>query len=448
MTHRVLPWMKRISAVGGTAVVAVALFPHFEDAYWRRRDPHRVLGDVDSFTTSNSLVTATTTNNNNNNNNDDDNNHKKEKKNLVILGTGWASVSVLKHIDRDRYNVTVVSPRNYFLFTPLLPSVCAGTVTPGAVTVPVRDITSYKALSIWDRVRFMRRGYLPDRVAYLYAAVSDVDPYARTITCRHGMTDDGIDAAEKSSSFDLSYDVLVIGTGATTNTFNTEGVKEHCHYLKETGDATLLRQNVIRNLEKASLPTTTDDEKRRLLSFWVVGGGPTAVEIAAELQDFLHFDIVNPVHATFNQCAGYTSVNLVQSNKDCTCSSRQRKSFVPLFLTFCTVSFILSHHGSAPGVSQENSRFRVGTDEEIQCTGRHRGQGDQGQPRPYFCVRQGDEIDPRFPVRVGRLGHRRGTRSVDPAPHVQIAPTEELSVTENGFAVSGTWCTTRHVRDR
>ena len=290
-------WAKRISAVGGTAVVAVALFPRLEDAYWRRRDPHRALGDNDD-------ATLATTNKKN-----------QHKKNLVILGTGWASVSVLKHIDRDKYHVTVVSPHNYFLFTPLLPSVCAGTITSDAVTVPIRNITSYKALPLWTRLGFMWRGYLPDRVSYLYAAVTDVDPQSKTVTCRH--ENNNYNANDKSSSFALSYDMLVIGTGATTNTFNTQGVQEHCHYLKETGDATLLRQTVLRNLEKASLPTTTEEEKRRLLSFWVVGGGPTAVEFAAELQDFLHFDIVNPVHATFNQCAGYTSVNLVQSNKDC-----------------------------------------------------------------------------------------------------------------------------------
>ena len=114
----------------------------------------------------------------------------------------------------------------------------------------------------------------------------------------------------------MPYDVLVLGTGATTNTFNTEGVHEHCHYIKETGDALLIRQAVLENLEKASLPGTSDEERRTLLSFLIIGGGPTAVEFAAELQDFLQHDVVNPKHAQFNRCAGTTSVTLVQSNQD------------------------------------------------------------------------------------------------------------------------------------
>jgi len=192
--------------------------------------------------------------------------------------------------------------------------VCAGTITPAAVTVPIRDFTTYKALPLMDRLKFLWRGYLPDRVTYLYAAASDVDPESKVVLCEQQA--DGA-ARATTTSFVLPYDILVVGTGATTNTFNTEGVQEHAHYLKETGDATLLRQAVLENLEKASLPTVTEEERRRLLSFWVVGGGPTAVEFAAELQDFLHYDVVNPVHASFHKCAGNTSVTLVQSNKDC-----------------------------------------------------------------------------------------------------------------------------------
>ena len=91
------PWVKRAAAVAGTGVGGVVLFPVVEDFYWQRKDPQRLV-------TNNSLATR-----------------NKEKKELLILGTGWGSVSVLKHIDRDKYNVTIVSPRNYFLFTPLLP---------------------------------------------------------------------------------------------------------------------------------------------------------------------------------------------------------------------------------------------------------------------------------------------------------------------------------------
>ena len=159
----------------------------------------------------------------------------------------------------------------------------------------------------------MWRGYLPDRIQYIYAAATEIDPKNRNVQCEtkgHGGD------SSSASSFNLEYDVLVLGTGATTNTFNTKGVDEYCHFMKETGDATLLRQAVLANLERASLPGVTPEQQRQLLSFYVVGGGPTAVEVAAELQDFLHYDVVNPEHAQYNKVTGKTSVTLVQSNVD------------------------------------------------------------------------------------------------------------------------------------
>jgi NADH dehydrogenase len=66
---------------------------------------------------------------------------------------------------------------------------------------------------------------------------------------------------------------------------------EHCHFLKDISDARLIRNQIISNLERASLPTTADSERRRLLSFVVSGGGPTGVEFAAELYDMLNEDL-------------------------------------------------------------------------------------------------------------------------------------------------------------
>lgn len=278
--------LTRSLAVGGGVAGFAYAFPKIEDKYWYKKAPERVVANAADSSTS----------------------IGSDKKRLVILGTGWASISALKNVDRDKYDVTIVSPRNYFLFTPLLPSVCVGTITQDAVTVPIRDMTTYKALPIWDRVRFMLRGYLPGRCRYIYAGATDIDIEKNVVTCAHESTD-------RSETFDLPYDVLVIGTGATTNTFNTAGVDEYCHYLKQTGDAAIIRQSVLENLEKASLPTTTTEEKKKLLSFYVVGGGPTGLEFAAELQDFLLTDVVNPVKAVYHSCAGNTSVTLVQSNK-------------------------------------------------------------------------------------------------------------------------------------
>ena len=65
---------------------------------------------------------------------------KEEKKKVVVLGTGWAGTSFLKNLNNPRYEVHVVSPRNYFAFTPLLPSVTCGTVEARSIVEPVRNI--------------------------------------------------------------------------------------------------------------------------------------------------------------------------------------------------------------------------------------------------------------------------------------------------------------------
>ena len=74
---------------------------------------------------------------------------------------------------------------------------------------------------------------------------------------------------------------------------NPHGVKglEYCNFLKDVNDARLIRNKVVQNLETACLPSTSDEDRRRLLSFVVCGGGPTGVEFAAELFDVLNEDL-------------------------------------------------------------------------------------------------------------------------------------------------------------
>ena len=89
--------------------------------------------------------------------------------------------------------------------------------------------------------------------------------------------------------FALDYDKLVIAVGVKTNTFGIQSVAQAAHkgdaifFLKQLAHARAIRTNIIDCFERAALPTVTDDEKRRLLSFLVVGGGPTSCEFTAEL---------------------------------------------------------------------------------------------------------------------------------------------------------------------
>ncbi|KAH3675872.1 hypothetical protein WICMUC_002442 [Wickerhamomyces mucosus] len=188
------------------------------------------------------------------------------KKNLVILGSGWGAVSVLKDVDTTQYNVVVVSPRNYFLFTPLLPSAPTGTVSLKSIIEPIRSIARRSA----------------GEVIYYEAEATGIDTTKKTLTIK------GTNAVTQ----DLNYDYLVVAVGAKPNTFGIPGVYENASFLKEIPDAEQVRNKLLNNIEKAANLAKDDPERKRLLNFVVVGGGPTGVEFAAELQDFVDQDLV------------------------------------------------------------------------------------------------------------------------------------------------------------
>ncbi|KAK4617708.1 External alternative NAD(P)H-ubiquinone oxidoreductase B1, mitochondrial [Fulvia fulva] len=191
---------------------------------------------------------------------------QKHKPKLLILGTGWGSIAMLKQLIPGEYHVTVVSPSNHFLFTPMLPSATVGTLEFRSLVEPVRKIIR--------RVK----GH------FIKASAVDVDFSNKLLEL------ESQDANGNKQRFYVPYDKLVIGVGSTTNPHGVKGL-EHCHFLKDISDARKIRNRVIQNLEVASLPTTPDAERRRLLSFVVSGGGPTGVEFAAELYDMLNEDL-------------------------------------------------------------------------------------------------------------------------------------------------------------
>lgn len=88
----------------------------------------------------------------------------------------------------------------------------------------------------------------------------------------------------------VPYDKLVIGVGSDTNTHGLDGL-EHVHFLKTIADARGIRNKIMDNFERACLPTTSEEERKELLSFVVAGGGPTGVEFASELFDMMQEDL-------------------------------------------------------------------------------------------------------------------------------------------------------------
>ncbi|KAG6018068.1 hypothetical protein E4U54_005975 [Claviceps lovelessii] len=192
------------------------------------------------------------------------------KKTLVILGTGWGSVALLKKLDTENYNVVVVSPRNYFLFTPLLPSCTTGTIEHRSIMEPVRAILRHKKAA----------------VKFYEAEASSIDPERKVIKVV-----DNSEIKGAISETEIPYDMLVIGVGAENATFGIPGVRENSCFLKEIGDAQRIRKKIMDCVETAAFKDQTPEEVDRLMHMVVVGGGPTGVEFAGELQDFFEEDI-------------------------------------------------------------------------------------------------------------------------------------------------------------
>ena len=206
---------------------------------------------------------------------------KPEGTRLLVLGTGFGAFHIARDVGTE-YDVTVVSPRNHFLFTPLLPSTTVGSIEFRSIIEPIRHARK--------------------DLQFYHATADSVDPVAHTVRCT-GITD--------GHPFTLTYDVLVIAVGAVSNTFNVPGVAEHALFLKELSDARVLRGRIIQCFERANLPGISADERRRLMHFVVCGGGPTGVEFAAELNDFLVQDL-SRVYPRLTQEARITLVEAMK----------------------------------------------------------------------------------------------------------------------------------------
>ncbi|EFN54551.1 hypothetical protein CHLNCDRAFT_58189 [Chlorella variabilis] len=234
----------------------------------------------------------------------------KRKTRVVVLGSGWGAVAFLKNLDwkgafgpNGQYEVVVVSPRSYFLYTPLLPGAAAGSVQERSIMEPIRNL-------------------LAGQGQYYQAACTSIDAERQVLHCavnkchvcealdhesgkcqagggggKKGWMKGGAaappaaPAAHELDTFEVPYDILLVGVGSVNNTFGIQGVAERCFFLKSIDDAHRLRVHISKVVEHAGLPHLTREERRRHLNFVVVGGGPTGVELAAELHDFVQEDV-------------------------------------------------------------------------------------------------------------------------------------------------------------
>eukprot|EP00045_Choanoeca_perplexa_P005670 m.47698 g.47698 ORF g.47698 m.47698 type:complete len:273 (-) comp13240_c0_seq10:1619-2437(-) len=172
-----------------------------------------------------------------------------------------------RDLNHDKYKLTMVSPRDHMLFTPLLASTTVGTLEHRSIIEPVRPSAA-------------KNGW-----RYLQAEATAIDFATKTVSCTYSQP-----VFSEDRSVNLTYDKLVVGIGAVPNTFGVPGVIEHAFFLKEAEDGRAIRRRIHDCLEAASDTTLPEQTRQELTNFVVVGGGPTGVEFAAELTDFLRQD--------------------------------------------------------------------------------------------------------------------------------------------------------------
>lgn len=147
-------------------------------------------------------------------------------------------------------------------------------------------------------------------VKYIEAKATSIDPATRTISCESIVcADDQATDCLLPDEFTVDYDRLVVSVGAQINTFGIPGVYEHCEFIKETSDALRIRKRIVNCFERAKVPGLSEEEKRRRLSFVVIGAGPAGLEFTAELRDFIEQD--GPKY--YCDLIPYVSIKLVEA---------------------------------------------------------------------------------------------------------------------------------------
>lgn len=223
------------------------------------------------------------------------------KERVVILGSGWAGYGFARTLDPAKYERIVISPRSYFVFTPLLASTSVGTLEFRSILEPVRRLPGkigfYQGWA--DDIDFDRKTIRVETNAAEEAASKTVvpAPAAAPPPSKAGGAEKAVAVPKpaKGDLIDIPYDKLVIACGAYSQTFGIEGVREHAHFLRDIGDARRIRLRVLSLFEQCSYPRGSDHlsdaDKRQLLHFAIVGGGPTGIEFAAELHDLIRDDL-------------------------------------------------------------------------------------------------------------------------------------------------------------
>ncbi|MBD2384996.1 NAD(P)/FAD-dependent oxidoreductase [Cylindrospermum sp. FACHB-282] len=174
---------------------------------------------------------------------------------VVIVGGGFGGLYAAKALKTANVNVTLIDKRNFHLFQPLLYQVATGTLSPSDISAPLRSVFSKSK-----------------NTKVLLGEVNDIDPKAQQVILGDEV---------------VRYDTLIVATGANHSYFGKDSWKEVAPGLKTVEDAIEMRRRIFGAFEAAE--KETDLEKRRaFLTFVIVGGGPTGVELAGAIAELAY----------------------------------------------------------------------------------------------------------------------------------------------------------------
>lgn len=172
------------------------------------------------------------------------------RKTVVVIGGGFAGLNLVKRLDPGQYRVKLIDRNNFNSFPPLFYQIASSGLDAGNISFPFRR-----------ELKKLRN------VSYHMGHVKNIDVVAKTVT---------------TSYETMTYDLLVIAAGTTNNFFGMKDLDKQVFCIKTAAEAAHARDEILDRLERGAI--CTDPERRRqLLSFLVVGGGPSGVEIAGAL---------------------------------------------------------------------------------------------------------------------------------------------------------------------
>ena len=182
---------------------------------------------------------------------------------IVVVGAGFGGVKVAKGLSELPVDVTIIDRNNFHLFQPLLYQLSTSELDENEIAYPIRA--------------FFRN---TKNVLFFMAHAENFDTEKKVLITDHG---------------EVPYDYLVLAAGATTNFFGMENVAQHSFGMKTLQQAIAIRNHVLRMFEDA---TKCDDavERRRMLTFVCVGGGPTGVECAGALSELIYGVMAHEYH--------------------------------------------------------------------------------------------------------------------------------------------------------